>query len=97
MFPEYLGAAYDNLVLGCLYEALYRLPFAPDSAGTALGSSLTVTEIRRALSEIGDAAQLEAMRRRFQESRANIMRLAEREGVRLVIPKVLPIEEDAIC
>jgi hypothetical protein len=29
------------------------------------------------------------MRRRFQESRANIMRLAGREGVELAIPEVL--------
>ena len=90
MFPEYLGAAYDNLLLGCLYESLYHQPFAPDSAGTALGSSLTVVELRQALSEVGDAVQLDSLRRKFQESHANIMRLAGREGVELAIPEVLP-------
>jgi hypothetical protein len=90
MFPEYLGAAYDNLMLGCLYESLYEDPFAPDSAGTALGSSLTLAELRGALSEVGDAAKADSLRRSFQESRAKIMRLATREGVTLKIPEVLP-------
>jgi hypothetical protein len=89
MFPEYLGAAYDNLMLGCLYEALYQQPFAADSAGTALGSSLTVAEMREALSGIRYAAQLDSLRRRLRESRADIVRLAEREGVALTIPTVL--------
>ncbi len=89
MFPELVSAAYENLLLGCLYEALYHEPFAPDSAGTALGSSLTVAELRQALSEIRDDVQLDSLRRSFQASRANIMRLATREGVELVIPEVL--------
>ncbi len=60
MFPEYLSAAYDNSMLGCLYESLYHRPFAADSAGTALGSSLTVDELRRALSGIRDGGQLDS-------------------------------------
>jgi hypothetical protein len=90
MFPEYVSAAYDNLLLGCLYESLYRQPFAPDAGGTALGSSLTVAELRQALSEMRDAEQLDSLRRSFQGARANIMRLAVREGVDLAIPEVLP-------
>ena len=90
LFPEYLSAAYDNLLLGCLYELLYHQPFAPDSAGTPLGSSLTVAEIRQALDETIDAAQLDSLRRSFHGARANIMRLAAREGVELTIPAVLP-------
>jgi hypothetical protein len=90
MFPEYISAGYDNLMLGCLYESLYHEVFAPDSAGTALGSSLTVAEMRRSLREIGDAGELDSLRRKFQESRANIMRLARREGIELEIPEVLP-------
>jgi hypothetical protein len=81
MFPEYISAAYDNLLLGCLYEALYHQPFAPDSTGTALGSSLTLAEIRQALIEIRNSEQLDSLRRSFQGARANIMRLAAREGV----------------
>jgi hypothetical protein len=47
MCPEYLTAAYDNLVLGCLYESLYHQAFAADSTGVALGSSLTIAEIKQ--------------------------------------------------
>jgi len=90
MFPEYLCAAYDNLLLGCLYQSLYHQPFAPDSAGTALGGSLTVVELRQALNEVREAVQLESLRRSFQESHAKIMRLAGREGVELAIPEVYP-------
>jgi hypothetical protein len=90
MCPEYLTAAYDNLVLGCLYKSLYRQPFAPDSAGVALGSSLTVAEIKQALNDVRDAGQLESLRRSFRQSDENILRLAEREGVELAIPSVLP-------
>jgi hypothetical protein len=90
MFPEYVSAGYENVLLGSLYEALYQQPFAVDSAGTALGSSLTVVELKQAMSEMRDAVQLDALRRSFQVSRGNIMRLAEREGVALAIPEVLP-------
>jgi hypothetical protein len=96
MFPEYLTAAYDNLGLGCLYESLYHQPFAPDSAGTALGSSLTVAEIRQALDEIGDAARLDSLRRSFNGARDNIMRLAAREGIEVAIPEVLPEMRTAV-
>ena len=40
--PLLLIAAYDNVLLGCLYEALYREPFAPDSAGRSMGGSMTI-------------------------------------------------------
>jgi hypothetical protein len=90
LFPEYISAGYDNLLLGCLYESLYHQPFAPDAAGTALGSSLTVPELRQALSEMRDAEQLDSLRRSFRGARANIIRLAAREGVELAIPEVLP-------
>jgi hypothetical protein len=90
MCPEYLGAAYDNLVLGCLYEALYREPFAVDSAGVAFGSSLTIDEMRRALKNVRDADRLGSLRRGFRQSHENILRLARREGVELAIPSVLP-------
>jgi hypothetical protein len=90
MCPEYLGAAYDNLVLGRLYESLFREPFAVDSVGVALGGSLTVDEMRQALSGVRDADRLETLRRGFRQSHDNILRLARREGVELTIPSVLP-------
>jgi hypothetical protein len=90
MCPEYVGAAYDNLVLGCLYDALYREPFAVDSTGVALAGSLTVDEIRQVLNGVHDADRLEAIRRGFRQSHDNILRMARREGVELAIPSVLP-------
>ena len=93
-FPAYLVAGYDNLLLGCLYESLYGEPFAPDAAGRALGASLTVDELRRALKELRDEKQLESLRGRFQQSKRNILRMAAREGLGLSIPSVLPGDDD---
>ncbi len=90
MFPEYLGAAYDNMLLGCLYESLYGEPFAPDSTGVHLGSSLTVDELRQALHGLLDLGALESLRRGFHRSHDNILRLAKRECLELAIPTVLP-------
>ena len=90
--PAYLIAAYDNVLLGCLYESLYHEPFAPDPAGRHLGGSLTVAELRQALRDVRDVKQLHALRERFLQSQRNILRMAAREGVDLSIPSVLPNE-----
>lgn len=91
-FPLYLTAAYDNVLLGCLYEALYHQPFALDAAARPLGSSLTITELRRALRQFRDPIQLESLRERFVRSRQNILRMADMEGIELSIPSLLPDE-----
>jgi hypothetical protein len=91
--PLLLIAAYDNLLLGCLYESLYHEPFAAGALGEHLGGSLTVPELRRALSNVRDAAQIESLRDRFHQSRRNILRMAAREGVELSIPSVLPNDD----
>ncbi len=88
--PAYLVAAYDNVLLGCLYESLYHEPFAPDSQGRPLGGSLTIAELRQALNEVRDVKQFELLHERFQQSRCNIQRMAVREGVELSIPSALP-------
>jgi hypothetical protein len=92
-YPDYLTAAYDNVCLGCLYEALCHEPFAPDPAGRPLGGSLTVADLRHSLSQVHDAKQLESLRETFQRSERNILRMATREGVELSIPSVLPSEK----
>ncbi|HLY16053.1 MAG TPA: hypothetical protein VKR61_02455 [Bryobacteraceae bacterium] len=89
-YPACLIAAYDNVLLGCLYESLYHEPFAPDSAGRPLGASLTIGELRFALKEVRDVKQLESLHERFHQSHRNILRMAAREGVELSIPSVLP-------
>ena len=88
--PTLLIAAYDNVLLGCLYESLFHEPFAPDAEGTPLGGSLTVAELRHALTDVADAKQLESLRERFRQSQRNILRMAAREGVELSIPSILP-------
>ena len=89
--PAYLIAAYDNVLLGSLYESLYHEPFAPDPAGTPLGGSVTVADLRQALTRVCDVKQLESLRERFQQSQSNILRMAAREGLELSIPSVLPV------
>lgn len=91
-YPACLIAAYDNVLLGYLYESLYHEPFAPDPAGRPLGASLTIAELRYALKEVRDVKQLESLHERFQQSHRNILRMAAREGVELSIPSVLPNE-----
>ena len=93
-YPAYLVAAYDNVLLGCLYETIYHEPFAPDSAGRSLGGSLTVAELRQALTDVRDVTQVEPLYERFRQSRRNILRMAAMEGVELSIPSVLPNEMD---
>jgi len=90
LFPAYLVAAYDNILLGCLYESLYHQPFAPDAAGIPWGGSLTVSDLRQELAAVRDTKQLEALREKFRQSKHNILRMAAREGVELSIPSVLP-------
>lgn len=89
-YPAYLIAAYDNLLLGCLYEALFHEPFAPDAGGRPFGGSLTVDELRHALREVRDTREMESLRARFQQSERNILRMAATEGFALTIPSVLP-------
>lgn len=89
-YPAYLVAAYDNVLLGCLYEALYHEPFAVDPAGRPVGGSLTVPELRQVLQQVRDVKQIESLRERFHQSRRNILRMAVREGVELSTPLVAP-------
>jgi hypothetical protein len=85
----YINAAYDNILLNCLYEALYGEPFAPDASGKALGGSVTLEQLRRVVAGIRDAKEIERLRGRFEVGRRNILRMAEREGVKITIPSVL--------
>ncbi len=84
-----LIAAYDNVLLGALYAKLFHAPFAADSAGTPLAGSLTLPELTAALATITDAALLADLRARFALSRANIARLAARDGLTLSVPTLL--------
>lgn len=91
-YPAFLVAAYDNALLGCLYEALFHEPFAPDPSGRSLGASLTVADLRQALTEIDGGNKLASLHQKFRQSRRNILRMAAQEGIKLSIPSVLPNE-----
>jgi hypothetical protein len=84
-----LVAAYDNALLGCLYEELFGQPFSPNAAGVPLGSSMTWAELTGAVKVIRDERLLGELRERFELSRVNILRLAEREGVAVTVPPLL--------
>lgn len=87
--PAYIAAAYDNVLLGCLYEALFHEPFAADPAGTPLGASATVADLAKVLREFRGTKHLESLREGFQRSRRAISRMAAREGVELSLPPLL--------
>jgi hypothetical protein len=86
----YTVPAFDNILLGSLYQALFGEPFAANSTGVHLGGSVSVDVLRRALQNIHDSQELEKLRVRFQHSTRNVTRMAEREGVQISIPSVLP-------
>ncbi|MBV8199648.1 MAG: hypothetical protein JOZ15_03395 [Acidobacteria bacterium] len=81
--------AYDNLLLGTLYEAVYGEPFAA-VAGRPLAASLPAAGLARALAEIADEERRAVLRDYFRRSDRAIALLAAREGVELAIPRVIP-------
>jgi len=85
----YTVPAFDNILLGCLYQALFGEPFASNSAGEHLGGSVTVEMLRRAMHSIREANELERLRARFEQSARQVLQMAEREGIQLSLPSVL--------
>jgi hypothetical protein len=84
--PAYIVPAHDNVLLGCLYEAVFGEPFAPDRSGKALGGSVTLADLTRVLATIRAADEIARLRERFRRSQHAILRMAAREGVDIVIP-----------
>jgi len=82
--------AYDNLLLGTLYQAIFGEPFAAGSAGEPLAGSLPAAGLARALARVDDPARQSALRAYFQRSDQAIGRLAAREGIELALPRVIP-------
>jgi len=81
--------AYDNLLLGTLYEAVLGEPFAAVS-GQALAGSLPAAGLARALAQIEDRDRRAVLGDYFRRSDRAIALLAAREGVELAIPPVIP-------
>lgn len=82
--------AYDNALLGALYQALFDEPFAPGPGGEALGGSVPVDLVRQELGRIDDPALRRTLSEYFDRSDRAILRLAEREGISLALPPLRP-------
>jgi hypothetical protein len=81
--------AYDNLLLGTLYEAVLGEPFAAVS-GEPLAGSLPAAGLARALAQIADAERRAVLLDYFRRSDRAIALLAAREGIELAIPRLIP-------
>ncbi len=82
--------AYDNLLLGALYQALFGEPFAAGEDGEPCGGSLAAGALRRALGGIADGERRRVLAAYFARSDRAIARLAAREGIALALPAVVP-------
>lgn len=82
--------AYDNALLGALYQALFHEPFAPGEDGEPLGGSVPADLVRRELDRIDDPGLRDALAEYFDRSDRAILRLAEREGIALDLPRLRP-------
>jgi len=82
--------AYDNALLGCLYQAVFGEPFAPGPDGEPLGGSVTAGVVRHELGQIQDAELKTALEDYFLRSDRAILRLATLEGIDLQLPPLRP-------
>jgi hypothetical protein len=87
--PHCIAAAYENVLLGGVYEWLFAEPFAPDASGAPLSGSGTLSELAAALSKMRDPRQLEKLVRKFRASERVISQIATRDGLD-VLPDVIP-------
>jgi hypothetical protein len=81
--PACIAAAYDNVLLGALYERVFGEAFAVDASGTPFGDSVTMAELRIALSKLCDRQERAKLEQKFQSSQQSIARLAAHENIEL--------------
>jgi hypothetical protein len=86
----FLMGAYDNVLLGSLYERIFHEAFAPGQNGEPLAGSLTAEALRRMLSDLQTGALRERLVEYFAGSNRAILRLAAAEGLDYTFPAVLP-------
>lgn len=82
--------AYDNLLLGSLYRALYGQPFAAGPDGVHLSGSATAEALAAGFAAIRSRDALARLVGVLGRSRRALERLAAHEGVRVEIPRVVP-------
>jgi len=82
--------AYDNVLLGWLYRAVFDGPFAAGADGRELGGSLTAEALRRILARIERAELRAALLEYFARSDRCAERLARYLGIREPLPGLVP-------
>ena len=82
--------AYDNALLGSLYQQVFGEPFAPGPNGEPLGGSVKAETIRRELERIHDGDLKMTLEEYFDRSDRSIRLLAAREGIELDLPPLRP-------
>src|SRR5215203_3813581 len=82
--------AYDNALLGALYQALFDEPFAPGPDGEPLGGSVTAETVRRELGKVLDVPLKDVLSAYFDRSDKAILRLAAHEGIEFTLPALRP-------
>lgn len=91
--PSFAMAAYDNILLGSLYSAVFRAPFAAEPGGGHLSGSATPEGLADALEALRDRRALARLVAYFETSDRALTRLAAREGLApgaLHAPRVIP-------
>lgn len=82
--------AYDNALLGSLYQAVFGEAFAPGPEGEPLGGSVKEETIRRELERIAEGELKAALEEYFDRSDRAIKLLIAREGIELALPSLRP-------
>jgi len=100
--PDFTKGAYDNLLLGALFRAVFEgpyaaargpSPFAAPEGAQHLSGSATPEELRAALSQVRERKALHRLVASFEASDRALTRLAAHEGLTrgaLHVPPVLP-------
>jgi hypothetical protein len=100
--PDFAEGAYDNILLGALFRAVFGMPyaaargpspFAAPDADAHLSGSATPEELRAALATIPDRKAFQRLVASFERSDHALTHLAAREGLTrgaLRVPPVLP-------
>lgn len=88
--PYFAMGAYDNLLLGTLYRAVFGSPFAPGEGGTHLAGSATTETLRSALANVNDRTALARFLAYADRSNRAAAGLFAREGLPFSPPRLLP-------
>lgn len=87
--PYFAMGAYDNLLLGTLYRALYGEPFAAGRDGRHLSASASPETLRAVLSRARSWTALSRLVAYFDRSDLAFARLSARLGIPAAAPPVL--------